>query len=166
MSRLSKDPSQQLDLRDPAVRRHFADALPVVVRILGCWKVRREDQAILLGLSLLSLRRHLQGATLDLSETNITRMSLISGIYQDLHRIYPVEIADAWFNRRNDAAPFFGHTPLAYACKTGLSGLVDIRRGLAAAVHGNFQSTPEDRRRASLIPQPDIHLGPERDPAD
>ena len=166
MSNLSRAPPQQLDLRDPAVRRHCADALPEVLRILNCWKVRREDQATLLGLSLLSLRRHLNGETLTLSETQIIRMSLISGIFQALQRVYPAETANAWISRRNDAPPFLGHTPLAYALKTRVFGLVAIGRGLEAAVHGDFQTTLEDRRKTTLMLQPDFGLGSEQDPAD
>ena len=61
MSKSVKDPALRTDPSIPAVRRHLADALPAVVRILDPWGLRPDDQATLLGLSPLSLRRHLRG---------------------------------------------------------------------------------------------------------
>ena len=86
-------------------------------------------------------------------------MSLISGIFQSLHRVFPTETADVWCSRRNDAPPFLGHTPLAYALRSGLPGLFTIRQELDMAAHGSFPTTPEDRRRESTLPQPDFDLG-------
>jgi len=146
------------DLRIPANRQYFSTTLPYVLRMLELLNVPREDHATLLGLSPRALQLHLKGVTLDLNEEQITRMSLLGGIYKCLYMIFPPSTAAAWFTRHDDAPPLLGQTPLAYALREGIPGLYAMRRTLEGDALGNFNTTIEDRRRASKIRQPPFTL--------
>ena len=151
--------SPKLTLGDPLTESRFAAALPAVIRMLDRWHLSRNDQAELLSLGVRSLQRSIQGLIPEINRDQLARLSLISGIFQALHRSQLPESADGWFTRQNDGMPFCGRTPLAYTKDAGIGGLFVIRRLLDQAALGNFESTLAERQAASLIPQPEIDLG-------
>ena len=159
---LSPDPAPRLYDKDTL--RQMRAALPLVIRMLDDLEIRRSDQATLLGLSVRSLQRSLNGLLPALGHDQVTRLSLISEIYRALLRMYPPERAARWFKHPQHGAPFHARTPLAYVCETGIPGLYGTRRLLEAAALGNFTTSPEDRRLASQVPQPAIDLSTSEDP--
>ena len=152
----SPDPTPRLS--DPATLREMGAALPLVIKMLDEWTLKRSDQAALLGLSVRSLQRGLNGRLPLLDRDQVTRLSLITGIYRALQLRFPPESAARWFKHPQHGAPFHDQTPLAYARETGIPGLYAIRRLLDAAAHGNFTTSPGDRRYANSFPQPPIDL--------
>lgn len=156
IDRFSPYPVPRLSDRDTL--RRIGGAFPLVVRMLDQLKLSRRDQAALLGLSVRSLQRGLNGRLPSLSEDQVTRLSLLSGIYQALLRTLPPESAARWLTQLQQDAPFYDQTPLAYIRETGIPGLYAIRQRLDAAAQGNFTSSLEDRRRASSLPHPAIDL--------
>lgn len=143
------------DLSDAATLHRLSSALPAVIRMLEQLQVGREDQARLLALSSRSLQRALQGPGVGLSADQVTRMSFITGIYKALHILYDDDSARGWLQRHNPVWPFMGRTPLEHLLSGHIPAMQDTRRHLDAERSGQFSSTPEARRAASLIP---IHI--------
>jgi hypothetical protein len=133
-------------------------ALPLVLWMFDEWKSRRNDQAALLGLRVRSLQSNLNGRLPSLSQDQVIRLSLISGIYQALRRTFPPQSAERWFKHPQHGAPFHDRTPLAYARESGIPGLYAMRRLLDAAAHRSITSNPDERHSASRLGQPAIDL--------
>jgi hypothetical protein len=49
------------------------------------------------------------------------------GIYQALHGLLPLELADQWVTQPNDHFLFRGKTPLDYMVRAGIPGLQQVR---------------------------------------
>jgi Protein of unknown function (DUF2384) len=124
------------DLSDPVARARLALGLPAVLRILARWEVPRRAQATLLGLSRRTLQRAAAGHVPRLSADQVTRMSLIVGIYTALHSLQGAAVADGWLTRANNRVPFNGRPPLEYLQRESLPGLWAVRRMLEADRQG------------------------------
>lgn len=145
-------------LSDPVTLQRMSAALPLVLRMLEDLGLGREDQATLTGIRVRNLQRSLKDGVRPLCQDQVTRLSLLSGIYQALLRTFPEDTARRWFTRPQQGAPFNGQTPLAYMRDTGIIGLYATRSLLDAASHGNFSTSAEDRRAAAQLPQPAFSL--------
>ena len=111
-------------------------AIKGLIRIATHWKLRDEDTRVLLGGmssgSFYALKD--QGAkTLDIDQ--LTRISLLIGIYKALNILYSQKLADAWITLPNTNPIFGGDSPLNYIKKGGIPAsmrvrqLLDARRG-------------------------------------
>lgn len=146
------------DLNQREQRIRLSRALPAVIRILDAWHLTREQQAELLTLSVRTVQRAASRAEHpELNADQLTRMSLITGIYKALHVLYNAT-PDDWPRRPNQRHPFGGRTPAAFMLSAGIPGLLATRRLLDADRSGQFSGTPESRAQAAALPQPDIHL--------
>ncbi len=95
-----------------------------------------------------------------LTSEQATRLQLMSEILNALPNLHDERTAPGWLHRPIAGLPFFGQTPLHFMLSEGLRALRFIHRRLLAAQNGIFTSTPEARRLASTLPQPEIDLEP------
>lgn len=149
------------DLLDPNVRSRLAGALPAVIRMMEAWGLTRADQAGLLTLSPRTIQRAAQGkrpSPLRLTQDQLMRMSLITGIYAALHAVYDGLTADTWMTRANGRPPFDGRAPVRVLLQGGIPSLLMVRRMLDADRSGQFGASPHARLTAHSLPQPDINL--------
>jgi hypothetical protein len=111
-------------------------AIKGLLRIASHWKLSNDDTRALLGGissgSFYALKNH-SAKTLD--EDQLTRISLLIGIYKALNILYSEKLADAWFTLPNTNPMFAGDSPLTYAKNGGIPAflrvrqLLDTRRG-------------------------------------
>ena len=108
-------------------------AIKGLKRITEQWDIRDEDTRVLLGGmsngSFYTLRSR-AGKTLD--EDQLTRVSLLVGIYKALNILYSQKLADAWMTLPNTNPMFGGDTPLNYVKKGGIPALLRVRQLLDA----------------------------------
>ncbi len=108
-------------------------AVKGLVRIADHWSLRDDDTRVLLGGmsngSFYSLKSR-AGKTLD--EDQLTRVSLLVGIFKALNILYSPKLADAWMTLPNTNAMFGGDTPLNYVKKGGIPALLRVRQLLDA----------------------------------
>jgi len=113
-------------LSGPAMRAFF--------NIAGAWQVGNAEQRALLGWPPEStfFKYKTDNVTI-LPYDMLTRISLVLGIYKDLHILYPeADLADRWVMLPN-ANPLFGGRPaLSLMVDGGMDGLYQVRRLLDA----------------------------------
>jgi hypothetical protein len=113
--------------------RLSAAAIKGLIRISRHWKLRDEDARVLLGGmsngSFYGMKRR-AGKTLD--EDQLTRVSLLLGIYKALNILYSQKLADAWMGLPNTNPMFGGEPPLNYAKRGGIPALLRVRQLLDA----------------------------------
>jgi len=108
-------------------------AITGVLRIASHWKLRDEDTRMLLGGmsngSFYSLKHH---AAKTLDEDQLTRISLLIGIYKGLNILYSRKLADAWITLPNTNPMFGGDSPLNYMKQGGIPAFLRVRQLLDA----------------------------------
>jgi hypothetical protein len=108
-------------------------AVKGVFRIAKHWKLRDDDtRALLGGLSNGSFYSMKNQAAKTLDEDQLTRASLLIGIYKALHILYSPKLADAWISLANTNPMFAGISPLDYMKKGGIPAFVRVRQLLDA----------------------------------
>lgn len=140
---------QAPDVTHPETVRRLSRGLPAGIRILEVLGLNREQQAWLLGLSARSLQRAGTGNGPELTQDQLTRLSLVVGIYKALHILYDDATATGWLKRANRRHPFGGQAPLEYMRQGGIPAMYEVRRLLDADRSGMFSVTPEARKAAS-----------------
>ncbi|WP_188969371.1 antitoxin Xre-like helix-turn-helix domain-containing protein [Deinococcus aerolatus] len=140
------------NLTDPATASRLSRGLPAGVHMLQALGLSREEQASLLGLSVRSLQRGEDGHGPELSQDQLTRLSLVVGIYKALRLLYDDATAAGWPHRTNRRPPFGGQTPLTYMRQGGIPAMYETRRLLDADRGGLFSVTPEAHRSAPGFP--------------
>jgi len=104
-------------------------AIKGLLRIAAHWKLRDEDtRALLGGVSNGSFYALKHGASKRLDEDQLTRISLLIGIYKALNILYSRKLADAWMTLPNANPMFSGDTALGYAKRGGIPALLRIRQ--------------------------------------
>jgi len=108
-------------------------AIKGLFRIVSHWKLRDEDARVLLGGissgGFYALKRE---ATKKLDADQLTRISLLIGIYKALNILYSRNLANAWMTLPNKNPMFEGDSPLQYAKMGGIPALVRVRQLLDA----------------------------------
>ena len=108
-------------------------AIEGLLRIAKHWKLRDEDtRALLGGISSGSFYALKNRAAKTLDEDQLTRISLLIGIYKALHILYSQKLADAWMALPNTNPMFGGDSPLDYLKKGGIPASVRVRQLLDA----------------------------------
>lgn len=130
------DPTPAGRRSDPAERRRKSGpALRAFFNIAAKWGLTPEEQRGLLGWpsrSALYLWRS-SGDKTTLPYDTLIRLSLVLGIFKDLHILYPeVPFADAWVRTPNRNLLFGGRSPVEHVLHGGIGALYDIRRLLDA----------------------------------
>ncbi|MEP6714322.1 MAG: MbcA/ParS/Xre antitoxin family protein [Terriglobia bacterium] len=117
--------------KDPAVRRKMSGpAIRTFLNIASAWGLSNEEQRAVLGWPPEStFFKYKSGETGTLSYDMLMRISLVLGIYKGLHILYPEEaLADGWMKLPNNNPLFGGQTALAFAMRSGMDGLYQVRR--------------------------------------
>lgn len=117
----SDDPGARRRLSGPGLRTFF--------NIADAWELTVAEQRGLLGWPALStFHKYKGGDHGTLSFDQLTRLSLVLGIYKALHILYPdAALADRWVKLPNSHALFGGRPALALMT-SGIDGLYAVRR--------------------------------------
>jgi hypothetical protein len=108
-------------------------AIKGLLRIATHWNLRDEDtRALLGGISSGSFYALKNRAAKTLDEDQLTRTSLLIGIYKALNILYSAKLADAWITLPNTNPMFGGDLPLNYVKRGGIPALVRVRQLLDA----------------------------------
>lgn len=118
------------DLADPATRtRLSAPALVVFFAIVEKWQLRSEDAMALLGGAsngrFYELKKNRKGP---LSQDELTRISLLIGIFKALNILFNQRLANQWTSRPNSNPMFNGAAPLQFLTRAGVPGMLGVRR--------------------------------------
>jgi Protein of unknown function (DUF2384) len=108
-------------------------AIRGLLRIASHWHLRDEDtRAMLGGVSNGSFYALKSRAPKTLDADQLTRVSLLLGIYKALNILYSKKLADAWITLPNANPMFGGDSPLNYVKKGGIPALLRVRQLLDA----------------------------------
>ena len=119
--------------RDPAVRRKMSGpAIRTFLNVAQTWQLTIEEARALLGWPPEStFYKYKAGHIGTLSYDMLMRISLVLGIYKDLHILYPEPgLADRWVKLPNSNAMLGGKPALALMTDGGMDGLYQVRRVL------------------------------------
>jgi hypothetical protein len=106
-------------------------------KLAHSWKLRDEDARQLLGgISNGAFYQLKGGRTRKLDQDQLTRVSLILGIFKGLNILYSEKLADTWASLPNTNPIFGGDTPLAYMTKGGVPAMLRVRQLLDARRDG------------------------------
>ena len=102
--------------------------------VAEAWKLNNEERRGLLGWPPEStFYKYKSGQVGTLPFDMLIRISLVVGIYKDLHILYPEpELADRWVQLPNSNSLFGGRPALAVMTEAGIDGLYQVRRLLDA----------------------------------
>jgi len=117
--------------RDPKVRRKMSGpAIRTFFNISNVWQLSNEEQRGLLGWPPEStFYKYKSGETGTLSFDTLMRISIVLGIYKDLHILYSEpDLADRWIKLPNSNQLFGGQTALSLMISNGMDGLYQVRR--------------------------------------
>lgn len=96
-------------------------AIKGLLRVATRWKLRDEDTRVLLGgISSGGFYALKSRPIKTLEEDQLTRISLLIGIYKALNILYGEKLADAWISLPNTNPMFGGDSPLNYVKKGGI----------------------------------------------
>lgn len=115
---------------DPEARRRLTGpGLRAFFNIADAWTLSVTEQRGLLGWPPLStFHKYKSGDHGTLSFDQLTRVSLVLGIYKALHVLYPdPALADRWVKLPN-ANALFGGEPALTLMTSGIDGLYTVRR--------------------------------------
>jgi hypothetical protein len=127
------DPEQisPIDRRDPQVRRRMSGpAMRAFFNIGAAWQLAAEEQRALLGWPAAStFFKYKAGHVATLPYDMLMRVSLVLGIYKDLHILYPEpDLANRWARLPNGNPLFGGQPALTLMIEGGIDGLHHVRR--------------------------------------
>lgn len=121
--------------KDPKIRRQMSGpALRAFLNIAEAWRLSNEVSRGLLGWPPEStFFKYKAGEPGVLSYDALMRISLLIGIYKDLHILYPEEgLADRWLSLPNNNPLFGGRPAIVFMTESGMDGLYQVRRLLDA----------------------------------
>lgn len=128
----SWDSAVSLSSKENRIRLSPA-AVKGVLRIAAQWNLRDGDtRALLGGLSTGSFYNLKSQPAKILDGDQLTRVSLLIGIYKALNILYGPKLADAWISLPNTNPMFGGASPLNYMERGGIPAFVRVRQLLDA----------------------------------
>ena len=136
MNALSAVPDIGLDLRklpdlaDAATRARLSpSAISAFFAIIEKWQLRNEAAMALLGGAshgrYYELKKHRKGL---LSQDELTRISLLIGIFKALNILFSQRLANQWTSRPNSNPMFNNAAPLELLVRGGVPGMMGVRR--------------------------------------
>jgi len=115
------------------VKRLSASAVKAFLRMAMLWELRGEDARQLLGgISHGAYYELKKTGPRSLDQDRLTRISLLTGIFEALNILYGERLADRWVHLPNTNPMFGGETPLAYMLKGGMPAILRVRQLLDA----------------------------------
>jgi uncharacterized protein (DUF2384 family) len=129
ISELGLDVRKVPDLTDAATRKRLsAAAMEAFFKIVDIWELKNEEgMALLGGVSngrYYGLKRERKGV---LTQDELTRVSLLIGIFKALNIVFSRKLANQWISRPN-SNPMFGNAPPLAALTQGIPQMISIRR--------------------------------------
>lgn len=123
-------PSKPADLSERKVQQRLSpSARKAFVRLLREWQLRDEDGRQLLGgISSGTFYEIKRGAAKTLNQDQLTRISLLVGIFKSLAIVFPEALAKAWLTRPNENPLFGGSTPISYIVSGGIPAMMTVRQ--------------------------------------
>jgi len=118
------------DLADAATRKRLsASAVAAFFAIVDKWALRNEDAMALLGGAshgrYYELKKNRKGL---LSQDELTRISLLIGIFKALNILFSQRLANQWTSRPNSNPMFNNAAPLDLLIRGGVPGMIGVRR--------------------------------------
>lgn len=103
-------------------------ALKGLMRLADRWHLAVPQVTGLLGgMSASAWHAWKSKPPVELSMDQLTRVSLLLGIYTALHVLHPGELADEWVMRPNSNPIFAGRTPVQAMIDDGIPMLIEVR---------------------------------------
>jgi uncharacterized protein (DUF2384 family) len=126
---LGLDLKKVLDLADPATRKRLTrPAIAAFFKIAEVWELKNEDARALLGSvssgKYFDLKKSHRGA---LTQDELTRVSLLIGIFKSLNILFSSKLANQWIARPN-SNPLFNNAPPLLLIRRGIPGMMSVRR--------------------------------------
>jgi len=117
------------DLTDATTRKRLSPAaMEAFFRIMEKWSLRDEDAKALLGGTshgkYYELKRSHRGL---LTQDELTRVSLLIGIFKALNILFSSNLANQWVVRPN-TNPMFNNQPPLAVLRSGIPGMLGVRR--------------------------------------
>jgi len=104
-------------------------AIKGLLRIATRWSLRDDDSRNLLGgISNGSFYALKNESTKTLDADQLTRISLLIGIYKALNILYSRKLADTWISLPNNNQMFGGDSPLNYMKQGGIPAFLRVRQ--------------------------------------
>jgi len=118
------------DLGDVATRARLSrPGIEAFFAIADKWELRNEDaMALLGGIShgrYYELKKNRRGL---LSQDELTRISLLIGIFKALNILFTQRLANQWATRPNSNSMFRDTPPLQLLIRGGVPGMIGVRR--------------------------------------
>jgi uncharacterized protein (DUF2384 family) len=118
------------DLADAATRSRLSPAaISAFFAIVEKWDLRNEDAMALLGGTshgrFYELKKNRKGL---LSQDELTRISLLIGIFKALNILFSQRLANQWTSRPNSNPMFNNAAPLQVLVRGGVPGMIGVRR--------------------------------------
>jgi hypothetical protein len=127
-------PGKPADLSDRKVQlRLSAAARKAFLKLLKHWSLKDEEGRQLLGgISSGSFYEFKRGAAKTMNQDQLTRVSLLLGIFKSLAILFPAALATAWPTRENENPLFGGTTPVSFMVTGGIPAMIFVRQLLDA----------------------------------
>lgn len=118
------------DLTNSATRKRLSPAaIEAVLKISAKWGLKSDDSMLLLGgISngrYYGLKKSRKGV---LTQDELTRVSLLVGIFKALNILFSEKLANQWVARPNSNPMFKNQPPLAFLIQGGMPGMLAVRR--------------------------------------
>ena len=118
------------DLGDAATRARLSPpAIVAFFALADKWDLRNEDaMALMGGIShgrYYELKKNRKGL---LSQDELTRISLLIGIFKALNILFTQRLANQWTSRPNSNSMFRDTPPLQLLIRGGVPGMIGVRR--------------------------------------
>jgi hypothetical protein len=118
------------DLADAATRARLSPpAITAFFAIVEKWQLRNEDAMALLGGAshgrYFELKKNRKGM---LSQDELTRISLLIGIFKALNILFSRRLANQWASLPNSNPMFSEAPPLQFLIRAGVPGMIGVRR--------------------------------------
>lgn len=108
-----------------------------LLKIAKAWDLSAEDTRLLLGgMSTGSFNNLSRGAVRKLDQDQLTRVSLVIGIFKALNILYSTGLAEKWISLPNTNPMFGSETPLQYMQQGGIPAMLRVRQLLDAFCGG------------------------------
>jgi len=123
------------DLSEKNVRHRLSpDAIRAFTKLIAKWNVKEKEARLLLGGvstgTFYELKAHPKNKLLD--QDQLTRISLLLGIFKALRILYSDKLADAWVKLPNKNPMFGGADPVSHMIRFGVPGMERVRQLLDA----------------------------------
>ena len=131
---LGSDRRKVPDLTDAVTRKRLSPAaIAAFFQIVEKWGVKNDEAMLLLGgIShgrYYALKKSGRGV---LTQDELTRVSLLIGIFKALNILFQKRLANQWVSRPNSNPLFHDASPIEAMKQGGVPGMLEVRRLLDA----------------------------------